>query len=307
MNFTRELRYGMSGEDVFYIKKILFSLGYYEKTGITSIKTKTYGGDTRAAVKYFQSKHDCEPTGIIDQLTWDWIILASTEEANDLEQNTIVDPSNLLVKIPSNISSIAANAIKQDLVKVSPVRQQICADILQFAYDLNNPPPQYPISLYIRGGNIYNKDLTVNRISLSYVSTTYPSRFPDFVTEGREEYLIAAVKANPGITGADCSGGIVGECRKWKVTSSGFDATANSLCSDTYSVAIDKSALKPGDWVGREQHIGMYVGGGYVVEWIGGAYGCQLTALNKRVVYNLMERRKQTFSAWTKFRDPKCY
>lgn len=307
MNFTRELQYGMSGDDVFYIKKILFDLGYYKNTRVTSIKSKTYGGDTRAAVKYFQSVHDCEITGKIDQLTWDWIILARTEEADNLEQNTNIDDSNLVVTIPSNISSVAASAIKKDLAKVSTIRQKIVVDILKFAYDLNNPPPQYPISLYIRGGNIYDKNGNVNTISLAYVSTVYPARFPSFVTDGREEYLIQAVKANPGITGADCSGGIVGECRKFKVTSSGFDATANSLCSDTYSVGIDKSALKPGDWVGRSEHIGMYVGGGYVVEWIGGAYGCQLTVLNKRVVYNLMERRKQTFSSWTKFRDPKCY
>lgn len=306
MNYTRDLKYGMSGEDVFYMKKILFSLGYY-KGSVSAIKTKTYGGDTRRAVKYFQAVHDCEQTGEIDKLTWDWILLASTEEANNLEQNTTVDTNNLTVSIPSNISPIAATAIKKDLIKVSTIRQQICAEVLKYAYDLNNPPPVYPISLYIRGGNLYNKDLKVNTISLSYVSTTYPARFPSFVTDGRGEYLIRAVRANPQITGADCSGGVVGVCRLLKVVSSGFDATANSLCSDKYSEGISKEALKPGDWVGREGHIGIYVGGGYVVEWIGGAYGCQLTVLNKRVVYNLQERRKQTFSSWTKFRDPKCY
>lgn len=81
MNFTRELKYGMVGDDVRYVKDILFKLKYYDKR-ITILKNNRYGGDTRAAVKAFQAKHQCEITGKVDQLTWDWLLLASTEEDN---------------------------------------------------------------------------------------------------------------------------------------------------------------------------------------------------------------------------------
>ena len=305
MNYTRTLSYGMSGVDVRYIKNILFKLGYYDSKRVTRITNDKYLGDTRAAVKYFQAKHECEPSGDVDQLTWDWILLASTEEDTNIEENTTIDTSGIL--IPANIGSVARAKVLNDLAKVSAKRKDIVLDILQFAYDPATTPGQYPFSLYIRGGNIYNKDLSVNRISLSYITNTYPRSYPEFVTEGRAAFLIEAVEDNPNITGCDCSGGIVGECRKHQVVVNGFDANANTLCSDKYSVAISKAALQAGDWVGRPEHIGMYVGGGYVVEWIGGAYGCQLTKLDDRRIYNFKDRKGERFSGWTKFRDPKCY
>ena len=119
--------------------------------------------------------------------------------------------------------------------------------------------------------------------------------------------MLKAVRAHPETTGADCSGGIVGLLRKLKLVSSGFDRTANQLCSERYAKATAKSGLRPGDFVGRPAHIGLYVGGGYVVEWAGKRYGCQLTGLDRRMVHDFVEQRERRLSAWTKFCDPSFY
>ena len=75
----------------------------------------------------------------------------------------------------------------------------------------------------------------------------------------------------------------------------------------THKKAINKSELIPADWVGKSGHIGTYVGGGLVVEFYGGAYGCQLTELDNRCGYDFLDKRFKKGSAWTKYRRPKYY
>ena len=99
----------------------------------------------------------------------------------------------------------------------------------------------------------------------------------------------------------------VGYLRKFGYVDAKFDETANNLCSNTYSVKISRSDLKPGDWVGRDGHIGTYVGGGYVVEFYGGAYGCQLTHVDSREGYDFIQGKTVAGTKWTKFRDPRYY
>ena len=73
-------------------------------------------------------------------------------------------------------------------------------------------------------------------------------------------------------------------------------------------VEIDNvKELKPGDWVGKSGHIATYVGANLAVEFVGGAYGCQLTDIDDRIVYNYMENKLQNMSSWTKYRRPKAY
>ena len=66
----------------------------------------------------------------------------------------------------------------------------------------------------------------------------------------------------------------VGYLRKYKLVKNTFDVNANSLASKTYSIKTTKEASLPGTFAHKDGHIGTYVGGGYVVEFVGGAYGC---------------------------------
>ena len=90
-------------------------------------------------------------------------------------------------------------------------------------------------------------------------------------------------------------------------TAADLCATANGLCGKTYSTEITRAELKPGDWVGKDGHIGTYVGGGFVVEFYGGGYGCQLTNVDNRVGYDFVNKVRKSGSPWTKFRRPKAY
>lgn len=299
MEYTRQLSKGMSGEDVFYIKKLLFEREYFAAR-ITKISSKTYGSDTVVAVKNYQSTNNLVVDGIIGEKTWNSIV--SSDEVRPVETHDVG------VDTPENISQKASEKILADLATVNSTRQEIVAELLKYAVDLNDLP-KYMISFYIRGGNLFNQDLTVNTMSSSKL-TSYFSRadYAPYYDNGRKEVMLAAAQAaNFKITGADCSGGVVGILRYFKKVKASFDSNANSLCGNSHSTAITKAELLPGDWVGRDGHIGVYVGGGYVVEWVGGAYGCQLTVLNSRYVYNFQTKKKQKYSDWTKFRRPKYY
>jgi len=239
--------------------------------------------------------------------------------ANGLQVDGIVGPLTLAalfgdsgttdpvaaVEIPERFSGSIKASLGPALASVSPIRRQICLDALQYAIDPYKPPA-YPLSFYIRGGNLYNKDLTANIMTMDkldrYLAT--PGYAP-YYDGGRDEFMRRAAAAQGyKCTGADCSGGIVGLLRHAGVVSTGFDANANTLYG-SYSVKTAKPIA--GDWAWRSGHIGLYVGGGYVVEWIGGAYGCQLTKYANRKVYNFMTRKLQAFSPWAGCGDPKAY
>ena len=65
MDFKRNLRRGMSGDDVLYAKQRLVELGF-----LHAATKRTFGSDTLNAVKAFQNANGLEADGIVGVLTW---------------------------------------------------------------------------------------------------------------------------------------------------------------------------------------------------------------------------------------------
>jgi hypothetical protein len=64
----RNLKLGMSGNDVWIVKNLIFVLGFYDKK-ITHIAHDKYGVDTVAAVTVFQQKNGLKADGIVGKQT----------------------------------------------------------------------------------------------------------------------------------------------------------------------------------------------------------------------------------------------
>lgn len=291
MEFTRNLKRGMRGTDVRFVKDALFSLGFYSSK-IKKITNSIFGPDTFVAVCKFQRDKGLEDDGVVGVLTW-----AALLDAEEIEF-----PS--LNKM-NHISATHRAAIAKDLANVSELRQKIVLEILNYAYDKDVPGDVR--ALYIFGANLYDKDLKLNYADAAEIEK-HAKYYPTYFNGGRKEWMLQQVKKNPKLPSSDCSGMEVGYLRKHKLVPNNFDTAANNLTTaKQYSTPINKKDLKPGDWVGKAGHIGTYVGGGLVVEFYGGAYGCQLTELNNRRGWNFVSKRLKVGSPWTRFRRPKFY
>lgn len=302
--YMRTLRKGSKGEDVKTLQNRLIKLGYkLPKYGADG----DFGNETYLAVKEFQSEHldsnrkKLTVDGIVGKKTWEALFAVNVPEKETPKEEPIV----VCKDIPKTIGATAAKAISADLDDVSDLRKQIVLTALQYAYD-PDVPCEYPRSLYIWGANLYEGGMpnVMTDAALTKAFTRYPKKF---TTEARAMMRIAVIK-NPKIMGSDCSGGIVGLLRRFGLVKSTFDTNADGLCGSSHSKSIKKENLKPGDWVGMSGHIGLYVGGNYVVEWYGQDYGCQLTKLGtKRKAWNFVEKKFKTKNEWTKYRKPKYY
>ena len=298
MKLTRNLKKGMSGADVRFVKDSLFSLGFYSSK-TKQITNSTFGADTYVAVCKFQRAKGLEDDGVVGPQTW-----AALEEALAAEEPAKEVDFPSLDKM-KHISATHRAAIAKDLANVSELRQKIVLEILNYAYDKDVPGE--PRALYIFGANLYDKDLKLNYADAAEIEK-HAKRYPNYFNGGRKEWMLEQVKKNPKLAASDCSGMEVGYLREHKLVPSSFDTTANNLTTARqYSTPINKKDLKPGDWVGKAGHIGTYVGGGLVVEFYGGAYGCQLTELNNRRGWNFVAKRLEAGSPWTRFCRPTFY
>lgn len=294
MPLTITLRYGCAGEDVLHIKQRLLSLGCYAPQ-IVQVKSNTFGRDTALAVRAFQAQHALAADGIVGPLTY----------AALFPEEILAEVTPTLTGFPAQIGASTAAAIQTALDGANDVRRAIVLDALQFAFD-PSLPRDYPTSLYIRGGNLYNADLMPNVITLSRIRTG-AQRQPEFYDGGRQEMMERAVEANPLITGADCSGGVVGLLRHAGVVKPTFDHAADGFAASKSVRHIAQIELLPADLLHKSGHIGLYAGGGYAVEWMGGAYGCQLTRIAGRRGLNFVKGKEERFGAWTSFLRPNWY
>lgn len=85
MNYQRDLKEGMSGEDVFYIKNKLFALDYYEEH-IKQITSKTFRKDTTQAVLNLQKEQGFAEDGIITETVWNRIEALYSTQPSQLDE-----------------------------------------------------------------------------------------------------------------------------------------------------------------------------------------------------------------------------
>lgn len=289
MNFTRTLKKGMIGDDVLLAKQKLVTLGY-----LYAATKRTFGSDTRNSVKDFQIANGLSATGEIDSYTW----AALFSEDSDA-------PAVEAVILPERFSPEARLAIGVALAKTTELRREMCLDVLQFAVEAENNPESM-LAFYIRGGNLYNTDRSLNTMTRAKLKAYFnKASYAPYYDGGREELMLEVAEAHGyQLPGCDCSGMVVGVLRKHGVYDANFDANANTL-GGSHSVRTNNP--QPADFACKTGHIGLYVGGGYAVESVGGAYGIQLTKIKKRMVYNFLKGKLQNFETWEYFGDPKRY
>lgn len=255
---------------------------------------------------------DADGDGDIDAADASYIlrVLVGLEQYIPIESTPEVRTEFLNIHDAAYESIMAAlDALNSETDGKVDIRKSIVRDVLRFAYDYKQDKgvATYPISLYKWGGNLYNTSLKLYCPTATDIEKGASSK-PQYYDGGRKEMMLAAIEASGGtISGSDCSGAVVGEWRVNKLQKATFDTTANSLCGSSYSTdmgSIDK--LIPADLVGRDGHVGIYVGGGWVVEWVGGAFGAQLTSVSTPKAWDFIDKRLSSRGAWTKFRRPKC-
>ena len=204
-------------------------------------------------------------------------------------------PNDPWIDPEEGVGENAQKAVREALLDVSPLRRQIVEAALPFAFDPHGTEvAAFPKSLYVWGGNLYDADKTLY-CPTSAAIELLAARKPAFFSGGRREMMLSALQnaasLGDSLSGADCSGAIVGLWRKFDLVDGDFDAVANRLLHEPLSYPIDREALLPGDLVGFDGHIGLYAGAGRVIEWAGGAYGCQLTRLAGRCCWSFTEKR----------------
>ena len=231
---------------------------------------------------------DADGSGKVDINDALYLIKCLTGRASPKPNAPWIDPE-------AGVGEDALKAVNEALQSVSPLRRQLVETALSFAYDPHGTEvAAFPKSLYIWGANLFGPDKAVYCPTSASVELL-AARKPAFFSGGRREMILSALQnaASLGdrLSGADCSGAVVGLWRKFDLVDGKFDAIANRLLKEPLSRPIQREELLPADLVGFDGHIGLYAGAGRVVEWAGGAYGCQLTRLTGRCCWSFTERK----------------
>ena len=288
MEFTRILKRYMIGDDVRAVKDRLVELGYLKKA-----THNMYGVDTYKAVKAFQGVNNLEVDGVVGPYTWAALF-------DQPQPQPAID-------VPDWIAEPAHTEISRALATVSQKRREIVLLALQYCVD-RNKNPELLRGFYIRGANLYDKDLSLHVMTESRLNAYFRrTAYEPYFDGGRKEMMQKQAKdSGYTIPGADCSGFIVGLWRKTQVVSTGFDATADHLYS-SYCVPRAASQLLPGDLAHKSGHIGLVVAPNWIVESAGGAYGIQLTKRTDRRCLNFVSGKVTKLGKWQNFGDPKTY
>ena len=288
MEWYRNIKRYMSGEDVRTVKDRLVELGYLEKA-----THDRFGDDSYRATKAFQAVANLPQDGVVGLLTWTALFK---------------DPVPIPSDVPEWLSPAVRSEIALALANTSAKRREICQLALKYCVDKDTSPVLLR-GFYIRGANLYDKDLTLHVMTKARLDSYFRrTAYEPYYDGGRKEMMIRQSVATGYTTpGADCSGFIVGLWRKCKVVGTGFDATANNLYG---SYCVPTSTPQPGDLAHKDGHIGIFVSGGksgLIVESAGGAYGVQLSRFKDRRLLNFVDHKIHKLSKWKHAGDPKVY
>lgn len=201
--------------------------------------------------------------------------------------------------------AVSVKSLLAGLDRETPLRRALVTEALQFAYDpLTEPLRPFPRSLYLWGADLYTEKKELFCPAPADIEWAAVKR-PAFFNGGRRELMLRALTGGEKLSAADCSGAIVGLWRRFSLCEPSFDAPAAVLM--TMGKKIPVEALRPGDLVGFPGHIGLYAGSGAVVEWVGGAFGCQLTRLFDRRCWSFTDKKLVSMKAqFDSFLRPDC-
>ena len=285
MEWYRNIRRYMSGDDVRAVKDRLVELGYLAKA-----THNRFGDDSYRATKAFQAVANLPQDGVVGLLTW-----------TALFENPVPIPSD----VPEWFSPDVRSEIALALANTSAKRREICQLALQYCVDKATNPVLLR-GFYIRGANLFDRDLSLHVMTKARLDSYFKrSAYEPYYDGGRKEMMIRQSAAKGyTIPGADCSGFIVGLWRKCKVVRNDFDASANTLYR---SYCIPTKTPQPGDLAHKDGHIGIYVSSNLIVESAGGGYGVQLSRTKDRRLLNFVDRKIHKLSRWQNAGDPKVY